>query len=36
VNAEMEHQTGHDTTKGEPQPMGRREAKVADKLGKQP
>ncbi len=30
INAEMEHQTRRDTTKGEPQPMGERGAFVAD------
>lgn len=33
INAEMEHQTRHDTTAGAPQPMGRRGAHVADHLG---
>ncbi|MGA6924859.1 MAG: YihY/virulence factor BrkB family protein [Desulfosarcina sp.] len=33
VNAEMEHQTRKDTTKGRPEPMGRREAYVADTTG---
>lgn len=33
VDAEMEHQTAHDTTVGERQPMGQREARVADELG---
>jgi membrane protein len=33
INAEMEHQTAKDTTAGEPQPMGRRGAHVADTLG---
>jgi membrane protein len=33
INGEMEHQTGHDTTSGEPRPMGQREAHVADDLG---
>jgi membrane protein len=36
VNAEMEHQTGHDTTKGKPQPIGQRGAHVADNVGEQP
>lgn len=36
LNAEMEHQTEHDTTTGEPKPMGRRRAYVADTVGKQP
>ncbi len=30
LNAEMEHQTRRDTTRGEPQPIGRRDAYVAD------
>lgn len=33
LNAEMEHQTARDTTRGEPEPMGRRRAFVADRLG---
>ncbi len=33
VNAEMEHQTAVDTTTGEPRPMGKRGAVVADTLG---
>lgn len=33
LNAEMEHQTGQDTTRGSPQPRGRRGALVADTLG---
>ena len=33
VNAEMERQTAHDTTAGEPQPMGQRGAHAADTLG---
>jgi membrane protein len=32
INAEAEHQTAHDTTEGEPQPMGERGATVADEL----
>jgi membrane protein len=32
INAESEHQTAADTTAGEPQPMGRRDATVADEL----
>jgi membrane protein len=32
INSEAEHQTAHDTTEGEPQPMGSRDAKVADSL----
>ena len=33
LNAEMEHQTARDTTKGPSEPMGERGAKVADKVG---
>ena len=33
LNAEIEHQTAKDTTKGPPQPMGSRGATVADTLG---
>lgn len=33
LNAEMEHQTRIDSTTGEPQPMGRRGARMADSLG---
>jgi membrane protein len=33
INAEMEHQTAKDTTKGRPKPMGARGAKMADELG---
>jgi membrane protein len=36
INAEMEHQTAVDTTEGQPKPMGRRGAYVADTLGKTP
>jgi membrane protein len=36
VNAEMEHQTGRDTTRGPEQPIGRRGAHVADTVGEQP
>jgi membrane protein len=36
LNAEMEHQTGQDTTTGPPRPMGRRGAFVADHLGEIP
>jgi membrane protein len=32
INSEAEHQTANDTTKGEPQPMGRRDATMADEL----
>lgn len=33
INVEMERQTAHDTTRGEPEPMGRRDAHAADHLG---
>ncbi len=33
INAEMEHQTARDTTTGPEQPMGLREARMADTLG---
>lgn len=33
LNAEMEHQTGVDSTVGEPKPMGDRGAQMADSLG---
>jgi membrane protein len=33
VNAELEHQTMKDTTKGRPEPMGQRDAFVADTVG---
>ncbi|MGV7030613.1 YihY/virulence factor BrkB family protein [Methylobacterium symbioticum] len=33
VNAEMEHQTARDTTRGRPEPLGRREARMADTVG---
>ena len=36
INAEAEHQTAHDTTTGEPQPMGDRDAKMADTLPENP
>jgi membrane protein len=36
LNSEMEHQTGLDTTAGEPQPRGERGAYVADTLGEEP
>ena len=36
INAEMEHQTARDTTTGQPEPMGRRGAYVADTLGPVP
>jgi membrane protein len=32
INAEAEHQTAHDTTEGRPEPMGRRDATMADSL----
>lgn len=35
-NAEMEHQTARDTTRGEPRPMGERGARMADTLGRKP
>jgi membrane protein len=35
-NAEAEHQTAHDTTRGPPAPMGERGAYVADTLGPRP
>ena len=34
INAEMEHQTAHDTTVGDDQPMGERGAVKADTLGR--
>jgi membrane protein len=36
INAEAEHQTAQDTTEGEPQPMGTRDAQVADTLPDSP
>jgi membrane protein len=33
IDAEMEHQTAHDTTEGAPKPMGARGARVADSVG---
>ncbi|ESR26188.1 YihY/virulence factor BrkB family protein [Lutibaculum baratangense] len=33
LNAEIEHQTGHDTTTGAPAPLGERGARMADTLG---
>jgi membrane protein len=36
INSEAEHQTAHDTTTGEPQPMGARDAKMADELPETP
>ena len=34
INSELEHQTKVDTTVGSPEPMGNRDAFVADDLGK--
>lgn len=36
LNAEMEHQTAEDTTAGDPQPMGQRDAEVADHVADRP
>ena len=36
INSEAEHQTAHDTTTGEPQPMGARDAEMADTLPESP
>jgi membrane protein len=36
INAEMEHQTGRDTTRGPEEPMGERGAAMADTIGRQP
>jgi membrane protein len=36
INSEAEHQTAHDTTTGEPQPMGSRDATMADTLPENP
>jgi membrane protein len=33
IDAELEHQTAHDTTTGSPKPMGARGARVADTVG---
>lgn len=33
INSEMEHQTRIDSTTGEPKPMGRRDARMADTVG---
>jgi membrane protein len=33
LNAEIEHQTAHDSTTGRPKPLGRRAAKMADTVG---
>jgi membrane protein len=32
INSELEHQTARDTTRGEPRPMGQRDAQVADEV----
>jgi membrane protein len=36
INSEAEHQTAHDTTTGEPEPMGQRDAQMADTLPENP
>jgi membrane protein len=36
INSEAEHQTAYDTTEGEPQPMGTRDAEMADTLPDSP
>jgi membrane protein len=36
INAEAEHQTARDTTQGEPEPMGTRDAEMADTLPESP
>jgi membrane protein len=36
LNAEMEHQTKKDTTTGKPKPMGKRNAYMADTIGRRP
>ena len=33
LNAELEHQTAHDTTTGRPKPLGKRGATMADQIG---
>ncbi|MDP4022381.1 YihY/virulence factor BrkB family protein [Methylobacterium sp. NEAU 140] len=33
INAEIEHQTGRDSTTGRPMPLGRRQARMADTVG---
>jgi membrane protein len=33
LNAELEHQTAHDTTTGRPKPLGQRGAAMADRVG---
>jgi membrane protein len=35
INAEMEHQTERDTTRGEPHEMGQRGAHMADTVGEE-
>lgn len=35
LNAELEHQTAEDTTSGQPQPMGQRNAEMADTVGEE-
>ena len=36
LNAEIEHQTAHDSTEGPEKPLGRRRAKMADTVGEPP
>ncbi|WP_375258302.1 YihY/virulence factor BrkB family protein [Citreimonas sp.] len=36
LNAEMEHQSARDTTRGRVRPMGQRDARMADTLGRKP
>jgi membrane protein len=36
INAEMEHQTERDTTRGAERPMGERDAHMADTRGRRP
>jgi membrane protein len=36
INSEAEHQTAHDTTTGDPEPMGERDATMADTLPENP
>ncbi|TFV65237.1 UNVERIFIED_ORG: YihY/virulence factor BrkB family protein [Bacillus sp. AZ43] len=36
INSEAEHQTAHDTTTGDPEPMGQRDATMADTLPEKP
>jgi membrane protein len=33
INAELEHQTARDTTEGPEEPLGTRQAKMADEVG---